>query len=303
MRKVLVTGANGFIGRHVLEVLQARSVYEIHALTLGEPPVDSKNTVWHRVDLLDVGQVEMLMKTIRPDLLLHFAWYTAPGKYWTSDKNIVWQKASIALIKRFYENGGQRMVGAGTCAEYAWSLGILFEENTPLEPATLYGQSKLRVGTFLKEYCQEHGKSSAWGRVFFLYGPYEDSRRLMPSVICSLLQNKPALCTHGEQIRDFLYVKDVASAFVALLESHVTGPVNISSGVPVALREVVIAVADCLGAGDQVKFGALVAPRDEWPLIVGNNRRLTEEVGCRPDFDLGSGMAETVRYWKEMRKE
>jgi nucleoside-diphosphate-sugar epimerase len=135
--------------------------------------------------------------------------------------------------------------------------------------------------------------------VFFVYGPGEDPGRLLPSVIRNLLVNKAAPCSHGGQVRDFLYVEDVASAFVSLLGSPVEGPVNISSGRGVTLREMVLAAADSLDRRENVTFGALLAPPGEPPRIIGENRRLVEAVGWEPSCDLATGIARTVRYWKE----
>ncbi|WP_421021629.1 NAD-dependent epimerase/dehydratase family protein, partial [Klebsiella pneumoniae] len=83
----------------------------------------------------------------------------------------------------------------------------------------------------LTAYASQTGLSATWARLFFMYGPGEHPNRVTSSVILSLLQGKSAQCSHGMQIRDFLHVADVASALVTLLDSDVTGPVNIGSGV------------------------------------------------------------------------
>jgi nucleoside-diphosphate-sugar epimerase len=112
------------------------------------------------------------------------------------------------------------------------------------------------------------------------------------------VQDEPALCSHGEQIRDFLYVKDVAGAFVALLESEVTGPVNIGSGQPVTLKNLVHGVAEILDRRDLVRLAVLPSPADEPPLLVADTVRLRDEVGWRPEYGLRSGLEETVEWWK-----
>src|SRR6202790_4494362 len=104
------------------------------------------------------------------------------------------------------------------------------ENSTPLLPTTLYGTSKHALERMLHSSSQQMGFSSAWGRIFFLYGPHEEPSRLVAYVVQSLLRAEPALCSDGNQVLDFVHVEDVASAFVALLESKVEGPVNIASG-------------------------------------------------------------------------
>jgi nucleoside-diphosphate-sugar epimerase len=172
---------------------------------------------------------------------------------------------------------------------------------TPLAPATLYGVSKHSLQLMLTAFSNQTTLSSAWGRIFYLFGPYEHPERLVGYVIRSLLQGRPARCSRGDQIRDFLYVEDVAEAFVALLESAVSGPVNIASGKPVALREVIDTIAETLNRPHLIQLGALPDRENEPPLLVADVRRLRDEVGWRPRYDLEQGMLRTIEWWKAYR--
>ncbi len=297
-KRILVTGAAGFVGRHCLASL-IETGFEVHAADVFVPDEKLNGLHWHQVNLLDTMQSHELLATVCPTHLLHFAWNVTPGEYWNSTENVRWIEASLDLLHAFHKTGGKRVVMAGTCAEYDWRYGYCSERLTPLVPATLYGTCKNALQHVLTDFSRVSGLSSAWGRIFFLYGPHENPHRLVSSVILNLLQNKMAPCSHGNQIRDFLHVEDVASAFVALLMSDVEGPVNIASGRPVTLREVALAAADCLGARELLRFGALPAPVNEPPLIIGDSRRLADEVGWHPEYDLATGMARTVRYWQE----
>ncbi|MDD5428968.1 MAG: NAD(P)-dependent oxidoreductase [Candidatus Omnitrophica bacterium] len=298
MKKVLITGASGFIGRNCLPALKKMG-YEIHAAgpdILGE----YKNTVtWHAADLLDAAQTEKLLSGMKATHLLHFAWYAQPKKYWTSDENFKWLEASKRLVEVFYANGGRRAVAAGTCAEYDWSRGVCSEGSTPLLPATVYGKCKHAFQEALAEFSKENSLSSAWGRIFFLYGPHEHPGRLISSVILSLLQGKPASCSHGNQVRDFMYVKDVGSAFAALLESDVRGPVNIASGRPMALKDIISRIGEKIGAPELIRLGQIQAPKDEPQLLTADVTRLNKEVGWTPQYDIDSGLDETIEWWKE----
>jgi nucleoside-diphosphate-sugar epimerase len=144
------------------------------------------------------------------------------------------------------------------------------------------------------------GFELAWGRIFQPYGPYEYPARLVPSVIRSLLNDEPARCTHGNQVRDFLYVADVADAFAALLDSGVTGCVNIGSGEPVSIKELVMQIARHLGKENEVRFGALPAREDESPFIVADTGRLMKEVQWRQRYSLEKGVMETISWWEKM---
>ena len=293
MKRVLVTGATGFVGRHALAPLVQRG-YEVHAVSSRKAPAPLAGVRWHHADLLEGAQAERVVAEAGASHLLHFAWYAEPGKFWRSGENYRWLDASRALLRGFRAQGGTRAVVAGTCAEYHWSEALCSESDTALRPATPYGQCKNALREFLAEMASGDAFSMAWGRIFFLYGPGEHPARLVSSVIESLLRGEAARCTHGNQVRDFLHVEDVAGAFVALLDSDVEGAVNIASGRPVALREVVLAAAECLGAQERVAFGAIPTPADEPARIVADVGRLTREVGFRARYDLASGIRQTV---------
>jgi len=185
MQRVLITGATGFIGRQCLLPL-SRCADEVHAVSRSgarfPPGIRS-----HAVDLLDPVQAAALVARVRPTHLLHLAWITTPKVYWTSPENLRWVEVSEELLRAFAGHGGERVVMAGTCAEYDWSLGHCDEATTPLKPGTLYGECKDRLRATLETFARRTGMSTAWGRVFFLYGPHEHPNRLVSSVIRSLL--------------------------------------------------------------------------------------------------------------------
>lgn len=301
MKRVLVTGATGFIGRNTLAQLVAKG-YEVHAVSSRPSTNVASNVSWHCSSLIDSREAALLLAKIRPTHLLHFAWYAEPGKFWHSLENFRWLEASIALLRSFREAGGQRVVMAGTCAEYAWDEGICIENTTTCRPLTPYGTCKNALQEVLHSYSNEVDLSSAWGRIFFIYGPNEHSARLIASVINSLLRGEKANCTHGNQLRDFMHVEDVALAFVALLDSNVNGPVNISSGRPLSLREIVLTAANYIGASELVAFGALTAPEGEPPILVGDNQRLKNEVGWSGQRDIEVGVKQTVNWWRNLDK-
>jgi len=300
MKKVLLTGASGFIGRHSIPFL-INSRYEIHAVFYSEKPEFNKNKhlFWHRCNLLNSEEQKQLFNEIKPTHLFHFAWYSIPGKYWTSLENIRWVQASLGLLMNFAENGGKRAVFAGTCAEYDWDYGYCSEGITPTRPQTLYGTCKNNLQQILSQFSKQTGLSSAWGRIFFLYGPYESKVRLVPSVITSLLRGKPAHCSHGNQIRDFLHVEDVASAFVSLLESDVEGPINIASGQPVALKDVIYKIANKLNRLNLIQLGTLSAQDNEPRVLIADVKQLSEKVKWQPKFDLDMGLEQTIAWWKD----
>ena len=282
MKKVLLTGASGFIGRHAIQPLLA-SGYEVHAIS--RRPV--AGVYHHRVDLLNAEQTAQVIAEVRPSHLLHFAWYAVPGKYWTSPENLDWVKMSIHLLQQFAAHGGKRVVMAGTCAEYDWS-GY---------QGTVYGTCKGALSQIVEAYARQMGLSHAWGRIFYLFGPHEHPDRLTPSIIRSMLRQEPARCSHGNQIRDFMYVEDVADAFVALLESDVQGALDIASGQAVTLKEFINQIACKLNG--EAHYGTTASPHSEPASIVADNSRLCEEVKWQPKYTQDFSLDKTIAWWAQ----
>ncbi|MCH6268414.1 NAD-dependent epimerase/dehydratase family protein [Neobacillus citreus] len=298
MKRILVTGANGWIGSHVIKKLIEKD-FEVHAVSRKFVNTPMKKCKWHRADLLILKETRNLIENIKPTHLLHFAWEATPGEYWRSLNNYLWVQASIELLYNFAKYGGKRAVFAGTCAEYDWSYGYLSENITPCSNKPPYASAKNALQSLVRSFSESVGLSSAWGRIFFLYGPKEHRSRLVPTVINSLINNKQALCTHGEQYRDFLHVEDASEAFVSLLESDAQGPVNIASGHSIQVKEMISRIADKLGKSELVKLGAIPFPDTE-PLFIGaNTKLLKDEIKWSPKIDLDRGLERTIAWWRK----
>jgi nucleoside-diphosphate-sugar epimerase len=297
MKKVLLTGATGFIGHHCLEPLKARG-YEVHAVSSKPMKAGANGVHWHQADLLQPGAAKALFAEVKPTHLLHLAWFVVPGKLITAPENFAWVRASMELVQEFAAQGGKRLTVCGSGYEYDWNYGYCSEKLTPAVPNTVYGSCKQALNLLVQSFASQNALSAAWGRVFFLYGPNEHPQRLVSSVILSLLKGDPAKTSHGKQIRDYMHVQDVAEGMVALLDSEVTGSVNVSSGQATTLREIVLTIGRLVGKPELVQLGAIPARANDTPLVVGENLRLLNEVGWRQRYDLESGLQQTIDWWK-----
>ncbi|AFY36958.1 NAD-dependent epimerase/dehydratase [[Leptolyngbya] sp. PCC 7376] len=300
MKSILVTGSTGFIGQHTLSVLRkygydvhisVRTRLKIHSL---KPEISSQVSI-HYCDLFDYNQQVELFESIKPSHLLHFAWDATPGKFWTSENNLQWLECSMQLLRNFAKHHGERAVFAGTCAEYDWSYGYCTENLTPTNPSTLYGVCKNSLRQVSEQFCKDREISFAWGRIFWLYGVNEASGRLVSSVIQNLTAKQVAKCSHGNQVRDFMYVEDVARAFVELLNSDVAGNINIASGKAIAIKDIVTEIGKQMGLPELIGLGMIEASKDEHSFILANTSILNNKIGFRPQYSLEEGIRKTIQ--------
>lgn len=268
MKKVLLTGGGGFIGKHAIVPLVEKN-YEIL------PPNSQE------LNLLDKEQTISYIKFHKPSHLLHLAWDVTPSKYLHNPNNYDWLNSSKELLNAFRENGGERVVVAGSQFECFYDYP--------------YPDAKKK----LLEFLQKSDFNYAWGRIYYLYGENEHPNRLVAAVINALLKKEEVKCTLGEQVRDFMYVKDVAKAFVELLDSKVTGVVDIGTGDGIKIKDLIYKIAQKLNGEDLIKLGALNYSENEIMYTVADASKLQNEVGFSPAFTLDEGLDETMDWWKK----
>jgi nucleoside-diphosphate-sugar epimerase len=304
--RVFLTGATGFVGSHVARLLVGHG-HEVHALMLeGEAEdalaaarlgAESAAIVRVRGDLLKPASYFAALEKGRFDACVHIGWYANPTDYLSSRTNIDLLGASAALGAKLVDLGCPRVVMAGTCFEYDVSLGFL-SESSRLGPRHLYSTCKRALFDVMTQLTAGTGTRFAWTRLFFLYGPHESRGRLVPAVIDALLAGEEARVTTGEQIRDFMHVADAAAGIVHVLENEaLAGAVNVASGRPVTVRQVIETIADVLDRKDRVAWGAVQARPNDPPFVCADVTKLRTS-GFRPRHDLRSGLADTIEWSK-----
>lgn len=282
MKKVLVTGLSGFIGSHTVDFLIEKE-YKIHA-TSTQNRANTEYINWYQCNLLIEREVKELLNKIKPDYLLHLAWDVTPGKYMQSHKNYDWLIASINLLNCFKATGGQRAVFAGTQLEYI--------DNSPY-PATKRA---------LLEVLKSLNISYASGRVFNLFGENESPKRLVPYTIQSLINKTEVKYTSGDKELDFMYVKDVARAFVEILNSDIQGIVDIGSGKSIKIKDLVYMIAQLFDNIELVKFENSENRTTSNDRIIANIDRLKNEVGFVPEYNIFEAIKKIVEISKNNAK-
>lgn len=300
MKKVLLTGASGFIGRYCLREL-VREGYDVIAAYHAKAPeaVGSEQVKWVKIDLTgDLKPIEDILRETPVDALLHLAWDVERG-YQSSEKNRIWLEKSLELVRLFIKCGGKRIVTVGSCFEYAASQHPL-KENGRLDPDTLYGECKRSLYVTVEQLCKAKRVSYAHMRVFYTFGEGENRMRVIPYVIDELLAGRSPNCSSGVQILDYLCVEDIARALVQCLEKDVQGPVNIGSGEGVELRELLTFIENEIGGVGKIIF-ADAKPGDR-KIDVADVSRLRETVGFVPSLSRDEAILRYIRQ-RKMEKE
>jgi dTDP-6-deoxy-L-talose 4-dehydrogenase (NAD+) len=212
------------------------------------------------------GRLEELLDG--SETLVHAAWYAEPEEYLTSPLNLACLTGTLNLACAFAAIGGKRFVGVGTCAEYDSSAGLMTTD-TPLAPNTLYAVCKASAFQVLRCFLSAEGMSFAWCRIFYLYGEGEDERRLVPYIRRQLGAGQEVLLSRGNQVRDFLDVKDAARMIADVALGHQQGAVNICSGEAVTIRQFAERIADEYGRRELLRFGARPEKIFDPPRVVG----------------------------------
>ena len=275
----LVTGGAGFIGSALVRRLVAHGV---------------EVTVWHRpdadlsrlesvrdrvrcvpVDLLSADDWRPALRSLEPAAVYHLAWCATPGRYLTDPDNLSHLRAGIELVQELTDQGRARLCFAGTCYEYDTNAGLLREDETPEAPRYLYSAAKLALKNAALQAVADAGMTMAWSRIFWLHGPMEHPARLVPMIVRELSAGRPLqLRSHGQQVRDFLHVDDVAAGLHAAIGVDRPQVVNIGSGRPVSVRDLAIQIADRLGCRELLSFAPPDTPLQEPPFVCADNTRL-----------------------------
>jgi nucleoside-diphosphate-sugar epimerase len=300
-KRVLVTGATGFVGQHILAQGLALGV-ELHALSRAEQHSDDVR--WWQGDLLDADAIKRTLSQVRPDGIVHLAASgVAYGATCNREVTRVNLEGFAVLLDAVRDTGiCPHVASAGSGFEYAPQNRPLREDD-PIAPSSVYGVSKAAATQLARLYATSFPITVL--RLFSLYGPGEQEPRVAPYVIAQTRRGLPVELTPGEQVRDYTYVKDAAEGFWHALASTPTAPAyrvwNLASGVSVTLRSFLEILGQLLherGLNPDLRFGARPYRPDELMTYAADIGELRTRLAWAPSTSLAAGLSEMVeQHW------
>lgn len=304
--RCLVTGASGFLGSHLVRELLARQHGVVVLLRPGaraerlQDCLPLVSIVRGRLD--DTSELEEALQHEPVEAAFHLAWSGVAAEHRNDAEQMTYNVVhSMELWQILHDRGCRVFIGAGSQAEYGPCAGAL-REDMPTLPVTAYGSGKLALSILLKQLCGQVGMRFVWLRLFSAFGPADDERHMIPTLVNKLLRGEKPCLTAGEQVWDFLYVNDAVKAMCACLESEAAGVFNLGSGMPCILREFISSVRDVIDPALPLGIGELPYRPDQPMHLEADVSRLKAATGWAPATPLLDAIRETVAWHKFSRQ-
>lgn len=302
-KRVIVTGATGFIGGWLVRLLSQKSI-EVTALTTGSGRVNEiENVHWVHYDPNSVAlAVDELGRDY--DAFYHLGWAGVAASH-KNDITIQMRNVHVALdlLQLAHVVGCKRFVGAGTVGEYVYCDGLISPAQSP-SPADVYGAAKVATKHLCLELAKQLSMTCNWTILPSTYGEGRGDDNLLAYVITSVLSGISPQCTKLEPMWDFLYVNDIARALWLIGEKGIPGKTyGIGSGVYKPLLNYVTEIRDMINPSAPLAIGAKEYPGGLLPSSCVDNSELIKDTGFSVHTRFGEGIRKTIEYYRKKCEE
>jgi len=302
VRRVLITGANGFVGANLARRMLERG-HRVHCLLRPDRAgwrlrdIADALTV-HAVDLTDAAALDAVVREVRPHWVLHLAAYGAYASQTDAARCVRTNvEGTVQLVDAAARSGVERLVHSGSSSEY----GIVDHapgEEEPLAPNSLYAVTKAAATAYVRHVARTGALHTTTLRLYSVYGPYEEPTRLIPTLIVRGLEGRYPPLVSPRTARDFVYVEDVSTAFeAALLAPTAAGGIyNVGSGVQTTLEKAVDVSRAAFAIAAEPRWSSMPARGWDTDTWVANTARTQAELGWHATTPFEAGFARTHRW-------
>lgn len=307
MKKILITGATGFVGANLARRV-VKEDFEVHIL------IRQNSNLWrikdtilklhlHQVDILQKRLLKKQLQKIKPQIIFHLANTPLYGGIHPSvrpyiDVNLV---GTINLIEACDDIDYECFINTGSSAEYGPKMTIMKEDDI-CQPLSLYAVTKLAGTNYASYYGRENKKPIITFRLFSPFGPYDDPKRLVSQVIYNALANKKIFLSNPKAVRDYIYINDVADAYIKAIAKAKDYPgeiFNLGSGQETPIEKVVEEILKLTKSKSIIRWGMLKTRPFESKKWQGDIEKVTKAFNWRPKYSLTTGIKETVEWFKK----
>ncbi|MDD1690301.1 MAG: NAD(P)-dependent oxidoreductase [Methanoregula sp.] len=310
MKRILVTGANGFIGSRLVKKLLDRG-YDVGILVRESSDLRSIDTILDRISVFrgDIRNCEDVSDTVVkfiPDVVMHLVTYYAV-EHSSSEVNVMVETnvmGTINLLEAARMNKVKLFINTSTCAVYEQQDRALSEQD-PVSPQNLYALTKLQAEEACRFYALNYSVDGITLRLFPPYGPGDHERRLIPYLIHAFSTNQTPQITSGEQKWDFIFVDDIVDAYIAVLTTYPFRErydvINIGTGNPRSVRQIVQSIMKLMNKDIELSWGVLPHRKNELWYNSSDNKKAEDLLGWKPVTDIHDGLRMTIEYFSQER--
>ena len=293
-KNVLVVGGTGFLGYHVCTKL-IKKKYSVLSLSSKKPIKKRivKGVKYILADIRNKKDLEILNKK-NINFIINLAGYIDHSG---NKKNLKTHFIGTKnLADKFLKSKFTNFIQAGTSLEYGNAKSPQ-KEHVREKPVGKYGKTKLQANLYLEKLRKNYGFPYVVLRIYQIFGPNQDSTRLVPFVIRSCLKNLEFPCTHGKQIRDFLYVDDFTDL---ISKKKFSGIFNIGSGKPISIQKLINYIKNKIGKGTPL-YGKVKMRKEEQMLFFPETKKIKNAINWKPKTSLSTSLNKTIKYYSKIK--
>ncbi|WP_400210801.1 NAD-dependent epimerase/dehydratase family protein [Methanomethylophilus alvi] len=296
--RIAVTGPTGAIGSDLIRLALSKG-HDVVAIVRPNSKNISNLPVSDNLKIVfsDVSEYSKISADCNCDIFFHLAWMeTFGGKRDDVDVQCDNIRYSLDAVKLAHSWGSKVFVGTGSQAEYG-PCSMKLGKDTPTNPESGYGIAKYAAGKLCKLLCSQLGIRFNWARIISVYGDHDADHTLIMYLIKTMLSGNSPKLTSCDQIWDYTYSKDVASALLLIGEKGVDGKsYPIGTGKPRRLKDYISVIRDLIDPSIELEFGAIPYYPHQPMMLCGDISELTEDTGFVPEYEFENGIANVLNF-------